>query len=98
MAFFDYFLLLVRIYTLIIGSFQGLLPVSTSMIPIEDHRFCWRHLHQNFKKLFNSKNLKDIMWNTAKATTATEFTKMMNKMKEKDEAAYNWLMNVDTFH
>ena len=38
------------------------------------------------------------MWNAVKPTTATEFTKLMNKMKEKDEAAYKCLMDVDTFH
>ena len=52
----------------------------------------------NFKKLFNSKDLKDLMWNAAKATTEAEFIKFMNRMKEKEVNAYNWLMNVDTFH
>ena len=68
------------------------------MVPKEDHRFCWRHLYQNFKKLFNSKGLKDIMWNAAKAITASDFTKIMEKMKEKDDSAYNWLMSLDRYH
>ena len=48
----------------------------------------------NFKKLFNSKDIKDLMWNAAKATTKANFIKIMNRMKEKDQNAYNWLMNI----
>ena len=38
------------------------------------------------------------MWNAAKATTAAEFQKIMQKMKEKEENAFKWLMNVDAYH
>ena len=62
---------------------------STVMVSKEDYRFCWMHLQQNFKKLFNNKELKDIIWNAAKATTFVNFTKIMEKIKEKDESTYN---------
>ncbi|KAK9276617.1 hypothetical protein L1049_006153 [Liquidambar formosana] len=71
---------------------KGLLLAFKEVAPTVEHRFCVRHLHGNFSKLHKGKQLKDAMWDAARATTVVDWTKEMNKIKGIDKAAYTYLM------
>jgi hypothetical protein len=56
-----------------------------------DHRFCVRHLYNNFSKEFKGKLLKDRMWAAARATNMAEFEIEMEKIKDINVKAWKWL-------
>jgi len=49
---------------------KGLIEAFNDILPYVSHRFCVRHLHNNFKRAgFGSFSLKKALWAAAKATT-----------------------------
>ena len=46
---------------------QGLTPAVKSVFPAVYHYFCFRHLKENFNRVFKSKEFKDIAWLLAHA-------------------------------
>ena len=62
------------------------------LMPGVDHRFCVRHLYNNFSKDYKGKLLKDHMWATAKATNMSEFQFEMGKIKNLNIKAWEWLV------
>jgi len=40
---------------------QGLLPALAELLLDADHRFCVRHLYNNFMKKYPGKKLKELM-------------------------------------
>ena len=62
------------------------------LMPGVDHRFCVRHLYNNFSKDYKGKLLKDRMWATAKATNMSEFQFEMGKIKNLNIKAWEWLV------
>ncbi|KAK9291998.1 hypothetical protein L1049_019950 [Liquidambar formosana] len=71
---------------------KGLLPVFKEVAPTVEHRFCVRHLHGNFSKQHKGKQLKDAMWDAARATTVVDFKKEMKRIKDIKAAAYTYLL------
>lgn len=57
---------------------------------VAEHRFCMLHLYNNFKKQFKGQELKDLMWNAAKAPNAVYFRSAMEALKKKDVGAFKW--------
>ncbi|GAA0155394.1 hypothetical protein LIER_13134 [Lithospermum erythrorhizon] len=56
-----------------------------------DHRFCVRHLHENFKRAsFRGQTFKELLWNATTATTTQYFNDAMSKMKKLDVQAFDW--------
>ncbi|GAA0151752.1 hypothetical protein LIER_37348 [Lithospermum erythrorhizon] len=54
-----------------------------------DHRFCVRHLHENFKRAgFKAQTYNDALWGVATATTTHSFKVKMDDMKSLDASAY----------
>ncbi|KAL5170653.1 hypothetical protein HKD37_11G032317 [Glycine soja] len=52
---------------------KGLIPALLEVMPGAPHRFCVFHLWKNFTKQWKSKELKGIVWQCAKSTTAWEY-------------------------
>uniref|UniRef100_A0A2N9J841 CCHC-type domain-containing protein n=1 Tax=Fagus sylvatica TaxID=28930 RepID=A0A2N9J841_FAGSY len=69
---------------------KGLVPTFEKLMPV-DHRFCVRHLYNNFSKEFKGKLLKDRMWAAARATNMAEFEIEMEKIKDINVKAWKWL-------
>ncbi|XP_077215851.1 uncharacterized protein LOC143850494 [Tasmannia lanceolata] len=69
-------------WTFITDRQKGLVEIFEDILPTDDHRFCVRHMCNNFKAEFKGKILKDTMWSAAYATTSIEF---QNKMEEMDK-------------
>ena len=74
------------------SSLQGFTQVFDELMPGVDHRFCVRHLYNNFSKDYKGKLLKDRMWATAKATNMSEFQFEMGKIKNLNIKAWEWLV------
>ncbi|KAK7251102.1 hypothetical protein RIF29_34014 [Crotalaria pallida] len=72
---------------------KGLESVFEELLDGVEHRYCLRHLYNNFKKqISGGTDLRDIMMGAAKATTEQQWKSKMMEMKDKTEAGYNWLM------
>jgi len=70
---------------------KGLIPAVQEVFPDSEHRFCVRHLYQNFSGSFKGENLKNQLWACARSTTVTQFNTNMEKMKTLDSKAHAWL-------
>ncbi|XP_075076694.1 uncharacterized protein LOC142163320 [Nicotiana tabacum] len=70
----------------------GLIEAFNEVLPYVGHRFCVRHLHNNFKRAgFIGESLKHTLWVAAKATTVKFSDICMEKMYELDAEAAMWL-------
>ena len=61
-------------------------------MPSVDHRFCVRHLYNNFSKEHKGKLLKDRMWAAARATNMGDFRIEMENIKKINHEAWEWLV------
>ena len=64
---------------------QGLIPAMEMLFPTVKHRFCVKHIYNNFKLNFKGLELKAALCRCAAATTAREFEKRMQDMKDLDQ-------------
>ncbi|XP_015080383.1 uncharacterized protein LOC107024019 [Solanum pennellii] len=70
---------------------KGLIEAFNDILPYVSHRFCVRHLHNNFKRAgLGSFSLKKALWAAAKATTMQQFIVCMNHMFELDPNVAAW--------
>lgn len=70
---------------------QGLIPAVRQVFPEAEHRFCVRHLYQNFQGHFKGDNLKNQLWACARSSSITQWNLNMEKMKTLDKDAHAWL-------
>lgn len=68
------------------------------MFPDCEHRFCVRHIHNNFKKQFRGKTLKDQLWICAKASYIPAFNKGMEELNRMSPQACEYLRKIDPHH
>ena len=73
---------------------QGLIPALQDVMPGVEHHFCVLHLWKNFTKQWRDKELRGLLWECAKATTQPEFKATMDKVKVKNDAAWEYLHKV----
>ena len=72
--------------------FQGLVEAfEETMLNIE-HRYCDKHMHDNFKTQFKKED-KQLIWNPTGASTEKTFEWHMQKLKEADQKAHDWLVS-----
>ncbi|XP_030963877.1 uncharacterized protein LOC115985042 [Quercus lobata] len=69
---------------------KGLTQMFDELMPGVDHRFCVRHLYNNFSKDYKGKLLKDRMWAAARDTNMSEFQFEMGKIKKLNTKAWEW--------
>lgn len=56
-------------YTFFFDKQKGLIQAFTSIFPGSEHRFCVRHLHNNFKNIgYRGISFKNALWRTAIST------------------------------
>lgn len=70
---------------------QGLIAAVAKVWPDAEHRFCVRHMYQNFHKLHKGEQLKNNLWAIARATNNPTYKKAMEKMKADSVPAYEWV-------
>lgn len=71
---------------------KGLAPAIEELLQEVEHRFCIRHLHNNFKKKFLANSLKDQLWKCLRSTHPNQFTDNMKILQVLDPHAYEWLV------
>ncbi|XP_059301888.1 uncharacterized protein LOC132053802 [Lycium ferocissimum] len=71
---------------------KGLKNAVKKVFPMENHRFCARHLYNNFKVKNPGPKLKQLFWAAVKAYNEQDFLQVMDEMKEISRSAYNWLL------
>ncbi|KAK6146113.1 hypothetical protein DH2020_019982 [Rehmannia glutinosa] len=78
-------------YTFMSDKQKGLIQAFEEAFPDSEHRFCVRHLHNNFKNAgFRGISFKNALWKAARATTEGEFADRMKEMRQLSENAANW--------
>ena len=70
---------------------QGLIPAIKTLFPTMEHRYCVKHIYNNFKVDHKGLELKDALWRCAAATTVREFERCMQYIRDLDEKAYEYL-------
>ncbi|XP_038680322.1 uncharacterized protein LOC119981316 [Tripterygium wilfordii] len=73
---------------------KGLVPALQRLGARIEHRFCVRHIYNNFSKRFKGLQYKRQLYKCAKATTHQEFQLEIEKMRNLNEAAYIWLHDI----
>ncbi|XP_059626731.1 uncharacterized protein LOC132269519 isoform X2 [Cornus florida] len=73
---------------------KGLVETFERMMEGSDHRFCVRHLYENFKLRFKGQQLKIQLWEAARAYTEVDFQQHVTKMRELNVEAHDWLTKV----
>ena len=73
---------------------KGLLLACKNVYPNVHHFYCYRHVMENFNSKFKKKELKVIAWRLAKAKTLSEFIEQEDKLRARNETAYNWLKEI----
>ena len=64
------------------------------LFPTVEHRFCVKHIYNNFKLNFKGLELNAALWRCAITTTVREFEKRMQDMKELDKEAWEYLTDI----
>ena len=67
---------------------QELIPAIETLFPTVEHRYCVKHIYNNFKVDHKGLELKDALWRCAAATTVREFEKCIQYIRDLDEKAY----------
>ena len=74
---------------------QGLIPAIEMLFPIVEHRYCVKHIYNNFKVNHKGLELKDALWSCAGATTIKKFEKRMQELKDLDPKAWEYLADIN---
>ncbi|KAL0419922.1 UNVERIFIED_CONTAM: hypothetical protein Sradi_1405700 [Sesamum radiatum] len=84
---------------------KGLVEALKDLVPESEHRFCLRHMYENFKVKFKSVELKEYFWKAASTANRREFDFFMKKIEELDpkmkdevETASEWLKRINPQH
>ncbi|XP_022857525.1 uncharacterized protein LOC111378538 [Olea europaea var. sylvestris] len=71
---------------------KGLVKVVVDLFPVAEHRFCIRHMYQNFfRREFTGKYLKDCLWGPTKSSHLASFKHWMSKIETASPTAYRLL-------
>ena len=73
---------------------QRLITAIEILFPTVEHRYCVKHIYNNFKIDHKGLELKDALWRCAAATTVREFERCMQYIRDLDEKAYEYLANI----
>ena len=69
-------------------TIQGLVEAFEEKMPNIEHKYCVKHMYENFKLQFGKVD-KQLIWSTAGATSVKTFEGLMQKLKEADLKAYD---------
>ncbi|XP_050263959.1 uncharacterized protein LOC126708197 [Quercus robur] len=73
---------------------KELIPAIETLFPTVEHRYCVKHIYNNFKVDHKGLELKDALWRCVATTTVREFERCMQYIRDLDEKAYEYLANI----
>ncbi|KAK9997845.1 hypothetical protein SO802_017448 [Lithocarpus litseifolius] len=74
---------------------KGLLPAMETLFPTVEHRYCVKHIYNNFKVNHKGMELKSVLWRCAGTTSVREFERGMEHLKSLDEEAWKYLADIE---
>ncbi|KAK4390053.1 hypothetical protein Sango_2068600 [Sesamum angolense] len=83
---------------------KGLLEAIAELAPGADHRFCLRHMYNNFKGKFKGKELKKMFWKAASTYNVNQHLKTMAEIQNMypkrvgEQTPYEWLAEIPPVH
>lgn len=84
--------------TFISDTSKGLINVVHELISNAEHIHCLRSLYYNFSLKHKGLALKRLMFDTGKVSRESDFQKVMERIKNVDEEAYQWYMSINPCH
>ncbi|KAM3191553.1 hypothetical protein ACQJBY_069068 [Aegilops geniculata] len=78
-------------YTIMSDKQKGLIKAVQIVFPDSEHKFCVRHLYENYRKLFKGETLKNHLWAIARSTNSDKWNENREKLRADSQQAYDWL-------
>ncbi|KAM0829903.1 hypothetical protein ACQ4PT_066579 [Festuca glaucescens] len=79
-------------WTIMSDKQKGLINAVQKVFPDAEHRFCVRHIIQNFQRAgHRGETLKNDIWAIARSTSVPKWHRSMEKLKVDSETAYAWI-------
>jgi transposase-like protein len=82
-------------WTIMSDKQKGLINAVKAVFPESEHRFCVRHMWQNFQQKFRGDALKNQLWRIARSSAVARFEANMAYMKLLNHDAWAWLEELD---
>ncbi|XP_027099030.1 uncharacterized protein [Coffea arabica] len=73
---------------------KGLVHAVNELFPNSEHRFCLRHMYQNFNQKCKGKEMKDMFWAATSAGNEREWKMAMIELKKANKEAAEWLSRI----
>lgn len=70
-----------------------MIEAVTQVLPNCEHRQCARHVYANFSKKWGGVYFKNYFWQAAKSCYPAHFEYILDKIRQGNEEAYNYLLN-----
>jgi MULE transposase domain/MuDR family transposase/SWIM zinc finger len=70
---------------------KGLLEAIELLFPDSPHGYCLRHLYENMHKKYKNPQLRERLYDTARAVTEHEYNVAIQRMRDVDADAVEWL-------
>ncbi|KAG8387956.1 hypothetical protein BUALT_Bualt02G0075100 [Buddleja alternifolia] len=83
---------------------KGLLEAISKLAPQAEHRFCLRHMYNNFKGRYKGQQLKNLFWKAASTYNVRQHLRVMREIQRispkrgSEVTAYEWLCNIPSTH
>ena len=82
-------------FTIMSDKQKGLINVVQKIWPDAEHRFCVRHIYQNFNEKHKGEQLKQDLWAIARAPNRVKWSQNCEKMDGHSAAAFHWTERLD---
>ena len=66
-----------------------------TLFPTVEHRYCVKHIYNNFKVNHKGMELKSVLWRCVGITLVRESEKGMQYLKDLNEEAWKYLADID---
>ena len=71
-------------YTFILDRQKGIVHAIEELFPESEHRFCLKHMFENFKQRFKDQDLRDLFWEVAAAASMPEHETALSNLERAD--------------
>ena len=82
-------------FTIMSDKQKGLINSVKKVWPDAEHRFCVRHIYQNFREKHKGEVLKQDFWALARSTHEVKWRENCKKMDDHSSAAFHWIERLD---
>ncbi|KAG8387639.1 hypothetical protein BUALT_Bualt02G0042300 [Buddleja alternifolia] len=83
---------------------KGLIEAVASLAPNAEHRYCLRHMYNNFKARFKGEELKRLFWRAASTYNVRQDLRVMSEIQRvypkrgQEQTPYEWFSAIPSTH